>query len=87
MLLCRGAQPSVVSPVATSCDGASLRRASAGARPEARHQALRELAIWPAAVGKLLPLVGCEEAELGGDVGRGASARPKRCASPPWSTD
>src|SRR5436853_3148042 len=30
----------------------------------------RELTDLPAAVGELLPLVGCEEAELGGDVGR-----------------
>src|SRR6185369_3425918 len=34
--------------------------------PEARHQALRELADLATAVGKLLPLVGCEKAELGG---------------------
>ncbi len=37
---------------------------------EAWHQALRELTDLSAAVGELLPLVGCEEAEFGGDVGR-----------------
>src|SRR5262245_58311151 len=53
---------------------------------EAGHQALRELADLAGAVGELLPLVGLEESELGGNVRRGVGAAEMdaRDRSRPW---